>query len=119
MVNRTRRRRGGFYTKSDKSRVSQSYASKSEHIQEQIVHCVTQLKRFAPCLKSQPLRAYQFFYNLGRLQELLGEPKATLWWSPMETLLAADKYEDVEKHVDSLREMIGVEYDAPTLAKGC
>jgi hypothetical protein len=97
--NRTRRQRGG---------------------NKQVVHCLTQLKRFAPCVETNPLRAYQFFYNLGRIQELVGDTEhPELWWKPIEALVAAKKYDQLSAHVDTLKERLGLEYDEPTLSKGC
>jgi len=87
---------------------------------KQVVHCLTQLKRFAPCVETNPLRAYQFFYNLGRLQELVGDTEhPELWWKPIEALVAAKKYDQLSAHVDTLKERLGLEYDEPTLSKGC
>lgn len=117
---KTRKQRGGFYTKEDKDRVLASFSSKDSAGKLQIQHCVSQLKRFSPCLQTNPLRSYQFFYNLGRLQELLGEtifPK--IWWNPIETLVSSGKYGDIPMHVDLLRDMIGVSYDEALIAKGC
>lgn len=87
---------------------------------KQVVHCLTQLKRFAPCVESNPLRAYQFFYNLGRLQELVGDTEhPEIWWKPIEALVAAKKYDQLSAHIDTLKERLGLEYDEPTLSKGC
>ena len=87
---------------------------------KQVVHCLTQLKRFAPCVETNPLRAYQFFYNLGRIQELVGDTEhPELWWKPIEALVAAKKYDQLSAHVDTLKERLGLEYDEPTLSKGC
>jgi hypothetical protein len=117
---KTKKQRGGFYTPEDKARISTNFASKPAPVQAQIQHCVSQLKRFAPCIQTNPLRSYQFFYNLGRLQELLGEttgPK--LWWTPIETLVTEGKYSDISTHIDSLKDIIGVAYDDALIAKGC
>jgi len=87
---------------------------------KQVVHCLTQLQRFAPCVETNPLRAYQFFYNLGRIQELVGDTEhPELWWKPIEALVAAKKYDQLSAHVDTLKERLGLEYDEPTLSKGC
>ena len=74
-----------FYTKEDRERIRVSFLSKSDVVKNQIQHCISQLKRFSPCIENNSIRAYQFFYNLGRLQELLSEttcPK--IWWKPIE-----------------------------------
>lgn len=120
MVHQTRRKRktqkGGFFTEANKTRIQGSL--KSEATKKQAIHCLTQLKRFAPCLYTTPLRAYQFFYNLGRLQELLGETThPEIWWKPLEALV--ERKADVTPHIDTLKTLIGVEYDEELLKKGC
>lgn len=120
MRTKTRKQRGGFYSEADKVRIRAVFSSKDDAGKTQIEHCVSQLKRFSPCIQTNPLRSYQFFYNLGRLQELLGEttyPK--IWWTPIETLVTAGKHGDIPRHVDSIREIIGVSYDEDLIAKGC
>ena len=115
MVRKTRKQHGGV-TAENKKRIS-SFLAEQE---TQIVHCLSQLKRFSPCIKDQPIRGYQFFYNLGRLQELLGETKhPEIWWKPIETLLSENKYDELSAHVDTLKDLIGLEYDASVVAKGC
>ena len=111
-----KKQRGGFFTEANKSRIQG--IERSEDSKKQIIHCLTQLKRFAPCIYITPLRAYQFFYNLGRLQELLGETThPEIWWKPLETLVS--RQEDVSAHIDKLKDLVGVEYDEETLKKGC
>ena len=110
-----RKQKGGFFSEEDKTRIRAKSNSN-----QQIVHCISQLKRFAPCLKTNELRSYQFFYNLGRLQELLGEtlyPK--IWWSPIEALIQTKNYDNIAGHVDKLQELIGVSYDDGLISKGC
>ena len=117
---KTRKQRGGFYSPADRDRIHSTFASKDVATKAQIQHCVSQLKRFSPCIKTNPLRSYQFFYNLGRLQELLGEttfPK--IWWTPIETLVTSERYGNIPGHIDSLRDIIGVPYDDDLIAKGC
>ena len=117
---KTRKQRGGFFNPEDKVRISASFLSKDTESQAQIKHCISQLKRFSTCIQINPLRSYQFFYNLGRLQELLGEttyPK--IWWSPIETMITKEIYTDIPGHIDSLREIIGLSYDEDLIAKGC
>ena len=112
--------RGGFFTAADEERVRTTLASKSADMRSQITHCLSQLKRFAPCISEKPIRAYQFFYNLGRLQELLGETTyPAIWWTPMESLITAEKYADLVAHVDRLQTFLGLDYDAELIRKGC
>ena len=86
----------------------------------QVIHCLSQLKRFAPCIHLNVLRSAQFFYNLGRLQELLKETThPEVWWKPIETLLSEGNFTLIPTHIDYLRDQIGAEYDATILAKGC
>ena len=114
MVRKTRRQRGGF-TPADKERIQ---ASIEDTKREQIQHCLSQLKRFAPCIPQEPLRAYQFFYNLGRLQELLKETThPEIWWKPIEKLVSEQK--EIGPHIDLLQSLVGIEYDLSTVAKGC
>ena len=87
---------------------------------DQVIHCISQLKRFAPCIHTNSVRAAQFFYNLGRLQELLGETKhPELWWKPIEKIITEGNYNQLSRHIDSLRLAIGVTYDESILGKGC
>ena len=69
-----RKKRGGFSSE-DVQRVQASFSSKSDDIKNQIIHCISQLKRFSKCMyeSGKEIKAYQLFYNLGRMQELLGE----------------------------------------------
>ena len=107
---RKRKQRGGD------PRAAFAASTKQEHI----IHCLSQLKRFAPCIESNHLRAYQFFYNLGRLQELLNETtRPEVWWKPLERLVNDKKYAEISAHIDSLQALIGADYDAPTIEKGC
>jgi len=111
---------GGFFTADDEERVRRFVSSASSDMRKQITHCLSQLKRFAPCIPGKPIRAYQFFYNLGRLQELLGETThPAIWWTPIESLVAAEKYTDLVAHVDRLQTFIGLDYDAELIRKGC
>jgi hypothetical protein len=88
--------------------------------EDQIVHCLSQLKRFAPCIQTQPLRAYQFFYNLGRVQELVGDTEhPERWWKPIEALVEKGKYSELVNHIDTLKTYLKVEYDMKTVEKGC
>lgn len=120
MVKQTRknRQRGGFFSEEDKHRIQGTVWSLADTAQS--IHYLSQLKRFAPCIQSTPLRAYQFFYNLGRLQELLGETThPEIWWKPIEKLVTNKKYSEIESHIDILQGLTGLEYDMPTITKGC
>ena len=117
---RTRKMRGGFYNKEDNDRILAVFSSKDDATKLQIQHCISQLKRFSPCIQTNALRSYQFFYNLGRLQELLGETTfPNIWWNPIEKLVSSGKYNDIPRHIDLLRDIIGVSYDEVLIAKGC
>lgn len=112
--------RGGFFTGDDEARVRTAVASTTADMRKQITHCLSQLKRFAPCIPEKPIRAYQFFYNLGRLQELLGETThPAIWWTPIEALIAAEKYADLVAHIDRLQTFVGLDYDMELIRKGC
>jgi hypothetical protein len=87
---------------------------------DQVIHCISQLKRFAPCIHTNSIRAAKFFYNLGRLQELLGETKhPELWWKPIEKIITDGNYALLSRHTDSLKVAIGVTYDITIVNKGC
>lgn len=115
---KVKRQRGGFYISADAERIQATFAASPN--QSQIIHCISQLKRFGQCIRTQPLRAYQFFYNLGRLQELLGEttfPK--LWWNPIEKLIADENFNGLLLHIDTLKTLVGADYDEELIRKGC
>ena len=115
-----KKQKGGFLTEEVKARISTKFASKDEAIKGQIKHCVSQLKRFSVCIETNSMRAYQFFYNLGRLQELLGETTfPDIWWKPIEKLVSDRTYSDISGHIDLIRGAIGVPYDDDLIAKGC
>lgn len=109
-----------FYTKEDSERILASFSSKDDATKLQIQHCISQLKRFSPCIETEKIRSFQFFYNLGRLQELLGETTfPNIWWKPIEVLAETGKYKRISKHIDVLRRLIGVSYDNVLITKGC
>jgi len=115
-----RKQKGGFLTEEAKARISACFASKNADIQTHIRHCISQLKRFSGCIETKPVRAYQFFFNLGRLKELLDELDfPEIWWTPFEKLVVEEKYGDIPGHIDILRDAIGVPYDDALIAKGC
>ena len=85
---------------------------------EQIKYCISQMKRFALCMKEKPLRKYQFFYQIGRIQELLQSiPK--IWWNPFEQMIKCNEYDNIIEYTDLLREAISCEYDQYIIKKGC
>ena len=58
----------------DKAGLKLKYINHDEYNREQIQYCISQMKRFALCMKANAntMRKYQFFYQIGRIQELLG-----------------------------------------------
>jgi hypothetical protein len=69
-------------------------------------------------------RVLQFGYNLGRLQELCGETtKHKLWWKPAETAFTKGAtngdWSDLSVHVETMKRVLGVEYEEATLKAGC
>ena len=107
---------GGKIPDANKSRIR-----KATNKKEQIIHCLSQLKRFADCIaKGDSSRVLQFGYNLGRLQELCGETThPELWWKPIEKAIEAKDWVELDAYLEELREALGVEYDKATLEKGC
>jgi hypothetical protein len=63
-------------------------------------------------------RKYQFFYTLGRIQELL-QSKPSIWWNPFETMIQQSNYDGIIEYTDLLCASIGCGYDEAILAKGC
>jgi len=115
-----RKQKGGFINAEAKARISASFASKDASMRIHIQHGISQLKRFSTCIETNPIRAYQFFFNLGRLKELLDELTfPEIWWTPFEKLVVERKYGDIPGHIDILRDAIGVPYDDALIAKGC
>lgn len=83
---KAKKQKGGniIITDTDRKRVRAVFDRMPEPLQKQVIHCMSQLIRFHPCL-SQSNRRDQFFFNLGRLKELLGETKNTdIWWAPFD-----------------------------------
>jgi hypothetical protein len=120
--NRNRRQRGGAdFSAVDKARISAHFASSSQATKDQIIHCISQLRRFAICFQKGDLaRMPQFAYNLGRLQELCGETtRPDIWWNPVEEMLKTNAWDALCTHTDKILAAVGTDYDAKTLAKGC
>lgn len=117
MSKKTRKVRGGAKLPNEnKSRIR-----KSANKKEQIIHCLSQLKRFGDCMaKGDSTRLLQFGYNLGRLQELCGETThPEVWWKPIETAIGAKDWKELDAYLEELRDALGVEYDKATVEKGC
>jgi hypothetical protein len=114
MKRQTRRQRGaGKLTNQNKSRITTR--------SNQIVHCISQLKRFTACFKKGDMkRLLQFGYNLGRLQELCGETQhPEVWWKPIELMIQQEKWEDLDSYIDELRDSLTISYDDKTVSSGC
>ena len=117
MVKKTRKHRGGGKLAAEnKTRIR-----KASNKKEQIIHCMSQLKRFGDCMANgDASRILQFGYNLGRLQELVGETThPEVWWKPIETAIGAKDWKELDAYLEDLRDALGVEYDKSTLEKGC
>ena len=95
-----------------------SYTKTTEDNQSQIQYCISQMKRFALCMKAneKTLRVHQFFYTLGRIQELLGS-SPHIWWNPFENMIKDQKYDDIIEYTDFLCHAIGCEYDKSITSK--
>jgi hypothetical protein len=76
------------------------------------------MKRFALCMKAdeKTLRVHQFFYTVGRIQELLGSTPH-IWWNPFENMIKEKKYDDIIAYTDFLCHAIGCEYDKSITSK--
>jgi hypothetical protein len=90
------------------------------HNSQQIKYCISQMKRFALCMSvdNNTMRKYQFFYQLGRIQELLASDPS-IWWNPFETMIQASDYSGIIAYTDILCEAIGCGYYTDVIAKGC
>lgn len=110
---RLRRQRAGRLTSENITRLSTR--------NRQIIHCISQLKRFVVCFQQGDMkRLLQFGYNLGRLQELCGETThPEVWWKPIETMIQEKSWSELDSYLDELRAGLAVEYDAKVLASGC
>ena len=83
-----------------------------------IIHSISQLKRFNKYFQAGDMsRALQFGYNLGRLQELSGNPDHKVFWQPIEKFYNAGEFQALDKYIDKLKTRLGVEYDSEILAK--
>lgn len=117
---KTRKIRGGArIANSNRNRISRTVSAIEN--KKQIIHSLSQLKRFAICFKTgDTARMLQFGYNLGRLQEMCGETThPEVWWKPIETAIQEKAWGDLESYIDEIREVLDVKYDNPTLEKGC
>ena len=118
MINKTRKQSkgGSRIPNANRNRIRKSVEKKT-----QIIHCISQLKRFSECFKTDPTnRILQFGYNLGRLQELVGDTThPEIWWKPIEKAIEEKNWKELDDYIEDLRETLGVEYDKATLEKGC
>ena len=100
--------------------LNNSYTKTSEDNRSQIQYCISQMKRFALCMKAdeKTLSVHQFFYTLGRIQELLGSTPH-IWWNPFEKMIKEQKYDDIIEYTDFLCDAIGCDYDKSITSKIC
>lgn len=101
---KAKKQKGGnvVITADDVRRVRGVYASMPKALQGQVVHCMSQLFRFQKCL-DRVKRRDQFFFNLGRLKELLGETtNTTIWWDPFKNggSISKDDLDDLRGLID-------------------
>ena len=110
----TRRQRGS-------GRLSNANKSRIPSRTNQIVHCISQLKRFTACFKKGEMnRLLQFGYNLGRLQELCGETAhPEVWWKPFEVMIKEEKWDELDSYIDELRDSLNISYEEKTITSGC
>ena len=123
MKRTTRKAHRGGFTRQNRSRLQYTLSRMTTATKkpEQIVHCLSQLKRFTQCFKTgDTSRMLQFGYNLGRLQELLGETdKHKIWWKPIDALIAKKKWTLLDAQVEKMRRALDIDYDQKTLDMGC
>lgn len=131
---KAKRQKGGEIKATDMLRLTSSY-DMIVNRPNQIRHCLCQLKRFAPSFfKNEPIREYQFFLNLGRLQELLGDTKHVgTWWRPVKKILEEAHKEKsknpdadmsryigkINTYVDELQALIGIEITQAHIENEC
>lgn len=110
---------GGHITPEEQQILGESFR-KPDRNHQQIQYCISQMKRLSQCMRADPNtpRKHQFFYTLGRIQELL-QSKPSIWWNPFETMIGRSDYDGIVEYTDFLREAIGCEYDQAVLAKEC
>ena len=130
---KVKKQKGGDPNPTDILRVLSSYDLILDR-PKQIKHCLCQLKRFAPdFLNNKPIREYQFFLNLGRLQELVGDTThPEIWWRPIKQILemahseksensaVRTRYiENIKTYVSDLESLFGMKITNAEIAKGC
>lgn len=101
---KAKKQKGGHVniTAEDVGRIRGIYRSMPNALQRQVVHCMSQLFRFQKCL-DKVKRRDQFFFNLGRLKELLGETtNTTIWWDPFKNgdAISRDDLEQLRGLID-------------------
>lgn len=85
---------------------------------DQIIYCLSQLKRFTKYFKAGNTdRILQFGYNLGRLQQLCITPDQKIFWQPIEKFINNLDWYGLDAYIDELKEQFSVEYDMNILAK--
>jgi hypothetical protein len=130
---KVKKQKGGDPNPTDILRVLSSYDLILDR-PKQIKHCLCQLKRFAPdFLNNKPIREYQFFLNLGRLQELVGDTThPEIWWRPIKQILEmahSEKSENsairtryierIKTYVSDLESLFGMQITNAEIEKGC
>jgi hypothetical protein len=130
---KAKKQKGGDPNPTDILRVLSSYDLILDR-PKQIKHCLCQLKRFAPdFFNNKPIREYQFFLNLGRLQELVGDTThPEIWWRPIKQILETahseksensairTRYiENIKTYVSDLESLFGIQITNTEIAKGC
>jgi hypothetical protein len=106
---KAKKQKGGnvIITDADRDRISRVYNSMPKPLQGQVIHCMSQLFRFQKCL-DKVKRRDQFFFNLGRLKELLGETtNTTIWWDPFKNggAISRDDLEQLRLLIDPEMEL--------------
>ena len=85
---------------------------------EHLIHCISQLKRFNKYFQQGNMtKTLQFGYNLGRLQELSGNPDHKVYWQPIEKYYNASDFVSLDKYIDDLRILLQIEYDIDIISK--
>jgi hypothetical protein len=131
---KAKKQKGGDPPPTDILRVLSSYDLIVDR-PNQIKHCLCQLKRFAPdFFHNKPIREYQFFLNLGRLQELVGDTThPEIWWRPIKQILEiahSEKSENqdadtsiyierIKTFVSDLESLFDIQITNAEIARGC
>jgi len=85
---------------------------------DQVVYCLSQLKRFTKYFKDGNTdKMLQFGYTLGILQQLCNTPEKRIFWQPIENFIINQYWQSLDIYIDGLKERFMVEYDINILAK--